>query len=203
VSPRPLLRVRLATESARPNPTARRDLSESLKPLLLARHAGLPRRLGGRDCSPKIPADGVAGPCTSRCSRRAGLRPCGGSRWRSLGTPRRLGGLCGEWSVVLARLRSVGHVHSWPRRRTRARLLARLPNRRLRHSCSPQAAFMKPEQLDGALLCGGLGRTTLGPGSFLVRWCLRIARELSDPEAARRGARFFRRASIEVMFCRS
>jgi hypothetical protein len=170
VSPRPLLRVRLATEALAQTLPLGVIWSESLKPLLLGRHAGLPT------------SDSVAAIVARKYLLMASqavyvalLSACGFATLRRLSLAL-VGHAEAAWLAFavsgLLGLLAFGVSGTFTHGRVAERvlgLLARVPNRRLRQQLQRrEAAFANTDSLTARYFAAGFGRTTLGPGFFFL-----------------------------------
>src|SRR5882724_4263858 len=170
VSPRPLLRVRLATEAVAQTLPLGVIWSESLKPLLLGRHAGLPT------------SDSVAAIVARKYLLMASqavyvalLSACGFATLQRLSLAL-LGHAEAAWlafavSGILCLL-AFGVSGTFSHGRVAERvlgLLRRVPNRRLgQHLSQRRAAFVSTDSLTARYFAAGFVQTTLAPGFFFL-----------------------------------
>jgi hypothetical protein len=202
VSPRPLLRVRLATEAVAQTLPLGVVWSESLKPLLLARHAGLPT------------SDSVAAIVARKYLLMASqavyvalLSACGFRTLQRL-SQALLGEASAAWfafgvSALLCLLAfSVSGAFTKGRIADRVLGLLRcLPNRALQQQLNRrQATFAHTDELTARYFAAGFVRTTLAPGVFfLCGWLCESLESYLILKLLGVELDFFAIASVEVM----
>ena len=202
VSPRPLLRVRLATEAVAQTLPLGVLWSESLKPLLLGRHAGL------------TTSDSVAGIVARKYLLMASqavyvalLSACGFSTLRRLSLAL-LGHSEAAWLAfavsLLLCLLAFGVSGVFTRGRIAERvlkLLRTVPNLRLQAALNRRkAAFACTDDLTARYFSAGFVQTTLAPGVFfLCGWLCESLESYLILKLLGVDLDFFAVASIEVM----
>jgi uncharacterized membrane protein YbhN (UPF0104 family) len=202
VSPRALLRVRLATEAVAQTLPLGVVWSESLKPLLLGRHAGLPT------------SDSVAGIVARKYLLMASqavyvalLSACGFATLRRL-SQALLGQASAAWFAfgvsALLCLLAFGVSGAFTTGRIADRvlgLLRTLPSRALQLQLSRRkAAFAQTDQLTARYFASGFARTTLAPGVFfLCGWLCESLESYLILKLLGVQLDFFAIASVEVM----
>jgi hypothetical protein len=202
VSPRVLLRVRLATEAVAQTLPLGVVWSESLKPLLLARHAGLPA------------SDSVAAIVARKYLLMASqavyvalLSACGFATLRKL-SEALLGRAGAAWFAfavsALLCLLAFGVSGAFTSGRVADRVLGvlrALPIRGLQQQLSRRkAAFAHTDDLTARYFAAGFARTTLAPGAFfLCGWLCESLESFLILKLLGVELDFFAIASVEVM----
>lgn len=202
VSPRPLLRVRLATEAVAQTLPLGVVWAESLKPLLLGRHAGLKT------------TESVAGIVArkylliaSQAVYVAVLSACGFATLSKLSLAL-TGHAALAWAAFavsgLLCLLAVGVSGAFTNGHIAARVLGLLrsvPNSRLQQALSRRkAAFARTDDLTARYFAAGLWRTTVQPGFFfLCGWFCESLESFLILKLLGVPIDFFSVASIEVM----